>query len=350
MSTSDCHVVIFDVSNYSRQQPLEIYFAPKFYITCCDLSADKKFLACGTALGYVFILDVKSKNIAAEFLVQEDSFEIKNVIFSKDGKKLFCSTSSAVTIHLIPDESWLFTRQKLYTQFNGRKFITTVNHPNCIEVITNLNAELKWKSPEIKDITAISISSNLTEVVCGTKDGIVKVFIISNKVHSVINELERHHSAVNYITHSKNGLIFFTCSDDRTVRVWKNRESPLILEGHSDSVVMCVPFITRDHLLSCCKDGTLRVWDIRSRTTIFVLNHNNSREEAICKIMCCDVSADENILVSVSLNVKIWCAKKGELLKEIPMSLMCCKFSPFLLKYIPEEISGDLLVCDIQHE
>ena len=51
---------------------------------------------------------------------------------------------------------------------------------------------------------------------------------------------------------------FYSCSEDRTVRVWRNGE---VIQGlvHPTSVWACTPLANGD-LVTCCGDGVVRVW------------------------------------------------------------------------------------------
>jgi ribosome biogenesis protein YTM1 len=87
---------------------------------------------------------------------------------------------------------------------------------------------------------------------------------------------------------------------DRLIRLWDARVNDnavmkLGLVGHSNWVSQVFWNEQNDsQLISSSYDGTIRGWDIRSKTPIFTLNHNAENPES--KVLC--VNWFDNLIVS----------------------------------------------------
>ncbi|GIY71413.1 apoptotic protease-activating factor 1 [Caerostris extrusa] len=184
---------------------------------------------------------------------------------------------------------------------NGQEIVVvSSDFFNCIEVRKGLEGRLDVKSnPEEDNITSCSLSPDCSEVVYGMKSGFVKVFNIATQ--SSLELSPNHSKQVTYILHSKYNSIFFTCSEDKTIKVGVERGSNLFtLIGHRDAIVMCTEFKDSDGsplLLSCSKDGTLRAWKISDSTLnekclYTTEGHGNQ------VVTFCDVSPCENYIAS----------------------------------------------------
>jgi transducin (beta)-like 1 len=95
-----------------------------------------------------------------------------------------------------------------------------------------------------------------------------------------IQLLEGHKGEVNKIAWDAEKKLLASCSDDKTVRVWKpfERTLPVVLQGHRHHVytIKWQPGTERKILASGAFDYTVRIWDVASQTCLHVLSkHSN---------------------------------------------------------------------------
>ncbi|CAL1286729.1 unnamed protein product [Larinioides sclopetarius] len=230
-------------------------------ICSCCISSDGNFIACGTSAPSIIIIGAHSQNFVRHLQGHNDN--VINVMFSKDNSKLLSVSSTQFIIHDISqltDTPQCAFEGNLSVQMQKTQQEITVASTvffNTVEVREGLDGQLISKSQSEKEnVTSCSLSNNCSEVVYGTKSGNVKVNIASK---NTVELVPKHRAQVNYILHSKNNSTYFTCSVDKTIKVWENNLNILTLTGHRSDVVMCVEFQKSSRLLSCSKDGTLRV-------------------------------------------------------------------------------------------
>ncbi|XP_042911801.1 apoptotic protease-activating factor 1 isoform X2 [Parasteatoda tepidariorum] len=323
-------------------------------IASCCVCANSILLACGTSSAEVIIIDLRYQKIVDFLLGHCD--EVVSVSFSKDDSRLL---TGSLNRYIIYDTSTI--RNTPFTAFENnlsvRKmaeeiFIASSDYFNHVEVRKSEVNELVFQSdPEESDISACSISYDCSEIVYGMKNGHLKIINLATNASRSLSP--SHLKQVNYILHSKTDLTFFSCSEDTTIKVWRNGSQSLILKGHTQSVTMCVAFKTADKLLSCSKDGSLRVWDTNSGQLCLprIEGHGNQ------VITFCDISRDEKLLASACVDntVKLWNSENGEHFKTLELSqppqdhhVRCCRFSPNRDILISGHDNGDVIMWIFQ--
>lgn len=101
-----------------------------------------------------------------------------------------------------------------------------------------------------------------------------KSFIESARIESVtdyLSSVELH--SIRTLAWNPTGQLIATGSADRTLRIWNpERPSPKYsteLRGHSAGIEKVLFNPVRDaELASCSTDGTVRFWDVRSKTCV----------------------------------------------------------------------------------
>jgi transducin (beta)-like 1 len=92
---------------------------------------------------------------------------------------------------------------------------------------------------------------------------------------SVVQFLEGHKGEVNKIAWDSSRRLLASCSDDRTVRVWRpfDRMLPILLNGHTHHVytIRWQPGTDRKILASGAFDNTVRIWDVLNQSCLHVL-------------------------------------------------------------------------------
>ncbi|GFY41840.1 apoptotic protease-activating factor 1 [Trichonephila inaurata madagascariensis] len=333
----------------------------KSFVICSScLSPNEEYIACGTSSATVIIINVKSQIIVNNLRGHND--DVVNVMFSKDGMKLLSVSSTRCIIHDVS-----FIQDTPLVSFEGNLSVhlametpqeitvASSNYFNSVEVRKGFDGQLVSKSsPEDDCITACSLSNDCSKIVYGTKSGALKVFSIATKC--TLELLPYHSNRVNYILHSKHDSTFFTCSADKTIKVWKNDSHYSTLIGHTHAVVRCVEFtISKDKLLSCSKDGSLRVWDISLSTShkyrpLVIEGHGNQ------DVTFCDISPKEDYIASTSVDgtVKVWHTENGERFKmfypeeeDLNKAVRCCRFSSVNEILIAGLDNGKIVLCHL---
>ncbi|XP_042901878.1 apoptotic protease-activating factor 1 isoform X2 [Parasteatoda tepidariorum] len=306
--------------NLSSSERVEINAGWKrndLIVSCC-ICANGTLLACGTSSAQVIIINLRLQNVVGFLLGHCD--EVVSVSFSGVDFRLLTGSLTRYIIYdtsTIRDTPLIAFENNLSVQKKAEEiFIASSDYFNRVEVRKSEVNEVVFQSdPEESDISTCSISYDCSEIVYGMKNGHLKIINLATNTSRSL--FPSHLKQVNYILHSKTDLTFFTCSEDKTIKVWRNGSQSLILKGHTQSVTMCVAFQMSDKLLSCSKDGSLRVWDTNSGQLCLprIEGHGNQ------VITFCDVSRNEKLLasacvdktvkkISAHLKIKVFFAKK----------------------------------------
>ncbi|GFU08427.1 apoptotic protease-activating factor 1 [Nephila pilipes] len=358
LSVYDNIISDWTLSNENEKSVVGSYWDKSYVICSSCLSPNEEYIACGTSSASVIIINMKSQIIVNN--LRGHNGDVVNVMFSKDGTKLLSVSSTKFIIHdvsLIQDTPLVSFEGNLSVHVDMKESeeitVATSNYFNSLEVRKGLNGQLVLKSASEDDcISACSLSKDCSEIVYGTKSGAIKVFRIATKC--TLELLPCHYGQVNYILYSKYDSTFFTCSADRTIKVWKNNSHYSTLTGHTHAVVRCVEFTKfRNKLLTCSKDGSLRVWDVSNSSSkenrlLVIEGHGNQ------DVTFCDVSPDDKFLASASVDgtIKVWNAENGEHYRtflpeneDLNKAVRCCRFSPFGQFLIGGLDNGKVVFC-----
>ncbi|XP_055934382.1 apoptotic protease-activating factor 1-like [Argiope bruennichi] len=356
LSVYDSVITKWNITNEKEKSVIDTCPDKSYVICSCCISPDGNFIACGTSAPSVIIIGAHSQNFVRYLQGHDDN--VINVMFSKDNKKLLSVSSTQCIIHDISeltDTPQCVFEGNLSVQRQNKELdiiIASSVFFNTVEVREGLDGHLISKSkPEKENVTFCSLSSNCLEIVYGTKSGDVKIFNIASQ--STVELLPKHCDQVNYILHSKNNCTFFTCSVDKTIKVWENNLNILTLTGHKYGVVMCVEFHKCNRLLSCSKDGSLRVWDTSKKSSarhLSVMEGHGNQD-----ITFCDVSPGDVYLASSSVDgsVKVWKAENGDLFRsfrpknDYTTPVRCCRFSPSGQFLIVGLDNGEVFFCHL---
>lgn len=119
-------------------------------------------------------------------------------------------------------------------------------------------------------------------IVAGGENPVVQVFDVSSR--TLLRKFVGHTRPVHCTRFSKNKIHIMSASDDTSVRIWDlTAGSPLTcLEGHTDYVrtASCNP-VSNDIWLTGGYDNTVRLWDIRSRSSSLMMDHGAPVEEVL---------------------------------------------------------------------
>ena len=144
-----------------------------------------------------------------------------------------------------------------------------------------------------------------------------------------LREFYEHQSRVTSFAFSTDGNTLLSACDDGSLRLWdaRSRDCLRVLFGHRNRVAGCAFSPDGNTLLSASGDTSLRLWDARSGDCLHVLYGHRS------EVTGCAFSPDGNILLSASddHSLRLWDARSGKCVSRLDGHQDCvtsCAFSP----------------------
>ncbi|KAL7688663.1 putative guanine nucleotide-binding protein, beta subunit [Plasmopara halstedii] len=113
-------------------------------------------------------------------------------------------------------------------------------------------------------ITALALSPDGNDVVCGYSTGIVRLFKLSTG--ALIVTLDGHKASVEALAYRADGAELASGSRDTDVIIWDlvSQTGLFRLKGHKDAVT-ALSFLTPTTLASSSKDTLVKVWDLETQ-------------------------------------------------------------------------------------
>lgn len=135
--------------------------------------------------------------------------------------------------------------------------------------ITDIHEELDFSdSGRAFGLWSLQFSSDGREIVAGSNDNSLYVYDV--EAHKRILKLRAHDDDVNAVAFAdETSHLLFSGSDDKLCKVWDRRalgskSAPVgILVGHIEGITHISSKGDGHHLISNCKDQTIKLWDIR---------------------------------------------------------------------------------------
>ena len=166
----------------------------------------------------------------------------------------------------------------------------------------NIDGIYPFYCQEILSLKWLDESCN--NFVFSSNDNLLKTYDIEN---NKIKMYEGHTDFIMSIT-VKNNLII-TSSKDNTIRIWKanNKYDSLkcicILKGHSESVNCTDIYIkkSKNSLISGCKDGSIKLWDIK-QIHIYMEDDNQNNDIDNLEIIEIKESLSSNVVHNDEIN------------------------------------------------
>ena len=208
-------------------------------VTSVMFSPDGTLLASGSWDQIIKLWDVTKREVVGTWEVERKDYSVSrvSVVFSPDGTTLASGFMDG-TIRL-----WDIATQTTIAKFEGH----------------------------VDYINSVAISPDGTLLASGTL-GEVKFWDIATKRN--IATLEGHTNWINAVSFSPDGTLLATGSLGE-VKFWDvgTRRNIATLEGHTGSVY-AVSFSSDGTILaSASNDGTVRLWDIQTRSTAIISQH-----------------------------------------------------------------------------
>ncbi|XP_051532395.1 kinesin-like protein KIF21B isoform X4 [Myxocyprinus asiaticus] len=149
------------------------------------------------------------------------------------------------------------------------------------------------------------------QVITGSKDHYVKIFDVAEGTQGNIGPAHNfeppHYDGIECL--AIHGDILFSGSRDNGIKKWDLRQQELIQQipnAHKDWVCALAFVPGRPMLLSACRAGMLKVWNVDNFTPIGEIKGHDSPINAIC------TNSKQIFTASSDMTVKIWHPKMGK--------------------------------------
>nr|XP_006818297.1 PREDICTED: apoptotic protease-activating factor 1-like [Saccoglossus kowalevskii] len=309
---------------------------PSVFIQNCAYSAKGDLIAAGLSDFSIQIWDTTSFNTMAVY--KGHSGWVYCVRFDPAGERIISAADDETvmiwSVDVGQDQELVGLKRDFTVTVtdDDNMVIVVPDIANRIRIIqghsgdSKLNRSCSGMTPcEQCRIRCCAISSK-DEIAYGTDKGQVKVISFGGEI--LHNYPEGHTGPVRSCCFSQDGKVLVTCSDDNTIKIWKDRGDsvdPTVCIGHRDIVRKCQLFDNDTKILSSSYDGTLKVWDARSGLLLFSCDGHKEW------VLSCDISPDESLLLSTSVDrtAKLWNASNGELVHLLKGHRDCVRSSGF---------------------
>ena len=129
-----------------------------------------------------------------------------------------------------------------------------------------------------------AISSDAKMVIVGHYNGYVQIYDASD--FSPQFTFKGHPSRVNSVTFSKDCSLIASGGADRTVHTWHLKErKDSVFQGHSDWVCS-IAFAPDSRQVAAASRGSVRVWNVESRSCVHILNLTEAFEPVVAWSPC----------------------------------------------------------------
>ncbi|XP_070601259.1 kinesin-like protein KIF21B isoform X1 [Erythrolamprus reginae] len=157
-------------------------------------------------------------------------------------------------------------------------------------------------------LTVNRTANNHDLVVTGSKDHYIKMFEIAEGVGGNIGPSHNfeppHYDGIECL--AIQGDILFSGSRDNGIKKWDLEQQELIqqIPAHKDWVCALAFVPSRPMLLSACRGGTVKVWNVDNFTPVGDIKGHDSPINAIC------TNSKHIFTASSDCSVKLWSARK----------------------------------------
>lgn len=224
--------------------------------------------------------------------------------------------------------------QRFFLSLDGRMRLWDVDASVCVREFDERVARcVAWKEDQEQALAA----SNDTLLVIDLQSG------------RTLHKLKGHKDGIYCAAFDETGQRALSGSRDGTVRVWDLRtgSSSGVLKGHSYHVQDVAWANDQRHAVSCSTD--IRLWDVQTGSCVRVLNGHTDTIRSV------RWSADDIHLVSAAHDgtVRIWDAETGQCLHELeghPVGVVTAVFSHDQRRAFSCDWKGGVRVWDLTEE
>ncbi|KAG8132208.1 hypothetical protein E2320_010087 [Naja naja] len=243
------------------------------YIKVWDIRDSAKCIRTLTSSGQVITGDACAGTTTRTITSVQGEHQINQIALNPTGTMLYAATGNFVRI-------WEFQPIGKLTGHIGPVMCLTVNRT----------------------------ASNHDLVVTGSKDHYIKMFEIAEGVGGNIGPSHNfeppHYDGIECL--AIQGDILFSGSRDNGIKKWDLEQQELIqqIPAHKDWVCALAFVPSRPMLLSACRGGTVKVWNVDNFTPVGDIKGHDSPINAIC------TNSKHIFTASSDCTVKLWSARK----------------------------------------
>lgn len=290
-------------------------------VICCQWSKDGNFLATGSTDNSAIIWDFRAFPSVSQCHLphgdensKEGDHQVSTLDWSPDGNLLATGCSDGA-IHVynksgvqLYEKAGKEGRSVHVVRFDPTGQRLLVGSASTKIKIYAADSGDKIRSIEMKDQTQILDAAWRTadSFAVSREDGAIGIL---KAIDAEPQWLTGHAGAVNSIVWEPGGEGLASCSDDNTVRVWREGEDPLVLKGHT-SPVYAIRWSAGGVLASASFDYTVRLWNPLTGECTHTLEGHQKPIYALA------FSPDERFVVSGSFDqtIKFWDVRTGALI------------------------------------
>ncbi len=263
---ADGMVVLWDLQDFENGKVIA-RISSSCYALCYHRNED--LLLIGQNFQGLHLINVEdSKGVASLRLNDAAIFDIQ-----RDGDEVFVATGTGEVFHIYLPELKIIRRFK-DSQKSARsialtdEFVMVGYSDNCIRVY-NRNLQLISEF-EAHTVSVFTLQADLSRglLVSGSRDAHIKAWELGT--FELKHDVVAHMYAINHISYSRDGQHFVSCSMDKSVKIWDAESLQLrkVIDkgrhaGHGTSVNKTLWMPYHDLLVTCSDDRSIAVWKIK---------------------------------------------------------------------------------------
>lgn len=270
--SKDGTIRIWDALTAQELQKFEASSSIHSVDFCID---DKRVAGCGEDRT-IYIVDVDNGKLLQSLKGHESN--ILSVKFSPDGENVASGGGADRSVRIWNlkefaqslDNNLISHQEQIekYAFSPCEEYLVTASRDGSVGLWNTQNGKLiKQIIAHEKSARAVCFSP------CGQKIATVsldKTLKIWNTNLELLTVIEDHTNAVNAVTYSDSGRMIATAGADKKIIVRESEKYQKLhtLEGHERTIYDVAFNHNEDKLVSCGKDGTTKVWDLKNGTII----------------------------------------------------------------------------------
>ena len=120
----------------------------------------------------------------------------------------------------------------------------------------------------LNSVFALALDQEEKVILSGGRDAMLNIWKWEDEI-KIHKSIPAHLFTINAIKYSPDYRLFATASRDKTIKIWDSKEFKLLKvieairdKGHVNSVNDLL-WLSKDRLISCSDDRTIKVWDVQ---------------------------------------------------------------------------------------